>query len=651
MFKKLIEFNSNKGQMLVEILLVIAITAIMLPALLTGLISSKQGKAQQGQRVQAIALMREGVEILRNLKEQSWSYIATAGTYYPEITDNNWSLASGSENIGTHTREIEITDVYRDSAGNIVTSGGAYDPSTKRAVITVSWGTPLSSNVSSTLYFTRYANNESSEQTTETDFDEGDNEGTIVTNVGGGEVTLEAGGGGGDWCNPSLSVTEVDLSRQGVPTAISAYQGTIVTGTGGNASGPTFVRTSVSGNEPPTTNFVGEFDNSKANAVFTENNRGYIATDTNSEEFQILDLTQFTDSPANTKFLKTGYFDAPGNGDGLSVYVVGGVGYAVSDNTFYTFDLTSHTGSRPALNSGLTLSGNGVKIVVVGSYAYVATNSTTTQLQVIDVSNPTSPAIVASFSAGNSRAGTDVSVNSSGTRAYLATENSSTAREFFIINTEIKSGSLPAVGTGFDTSGMSPRGISVGTGNKIIVVGTGGTYQYQVVDISNELNPSLCGTLQIPAGANAVSSLLQDDGYAYSYVVTGDANAELKIVLGGAGGQFAYEGTFTSGPIDPGSTVNFNYFSPIFITPPQTSLTFQVAIANAVNDNCDEANYFFVGPDGTENTFYTGEGAIPTATFGSYQNPGRCLKYQANFTTSDTSVSPTLEGVLINFSP
>ena len=56
--------NHQKGQMLIEILIVIAISAIMLPALLTGLFSSTQGKAQQGQRVQAIALMKEAEEVV-----------------------------------------------------------------------------------------------------------------------------------------------------------------------------------------------------------------------------------------------------------------------------------------------------------------------------------------------------------------------------------------------------------------------------------------------------------------------------------------------------------------------------------------------------------------------------------------------------------
>jgi hypothetical protein len=638
--------------MLVEILLAIALTAIMLPALINGLISSTQGKAQQNQRIRAVALLKEGEEVARSVKEAGWNIFAVNGTYHPAISVNKWSLASGSEVLTGLTRTITVSDVYRDANGVIVATGGAYDPSTKKVVVSITWATPFPSSVESTMYLTRYKNNTANTQTTVNDFNSGSPSATIITNLNGGEVTLGAGGGGGDWCNPTLLLTTVDLSRQGVPTAISAYQGSIVTGTGGNASGPTFVKTSVTGNSPPSTTVLGQFNNSKANSVFTENNHGYIATTNNGEEIQILDLTQYSDPPTNSTFVKTGYFNAPGVTQGNSIFVVGTVGYMTAADKFYTFDLSSYSGSRTQLNgTAVTLAGNGVKTVVVGNYAYIVTDSTTTQLQIINVSNPASPSIVASSSVNN-HAGVDISVNSTGTRAYLITTYvSSILPDFFIINTTTKSGSLPTIGSGFNTNVMNPKGTSVATGNRVLVVGTGGTKQYQVVNISNENSPFLCGSLAITNGAYGVSSVLQNDGYAYSYLATGDANAELKIILGGAGGQFSYTGTFTSAPIDPGSSVTYNYFTPTFTQPNQTSLTFQIAVASAVNGSCTNANYEFVGPSGTSASYFTGPGPIPLGTSGNYTNPARCLEYKAYFSTNDTTSSPTLEDVSINYTP
>lgn len=639
------------GQLLIEIILAIAITAIMLPALLTGLFSSKQGKAQQGQRVQAIALMKEAGEVSRNVKEQNWNSFAVNGTYHPTIGGNKWVLSSGSDTTQGLTRTITISDVYRDVSGTIVTTGGSLDTSTKKVLITVTWQTPFTSSVDSTLYLTRYNGNTASVQTLVSDFNLGTKSATIITNTSGGEVTLGAGGGGGDWCNPSLSVTTFDLSRQGVPTAISAYQGSVVTGTGGNASGPTFVKTAISGNSPPIATFIGEFNNSKANAVFTENNYGYIATTNNNEEIQILNLTQYSDSPTNQTFSKVGYFNAPGNTQGNSVLVSGNYGYMTAADKFYIFDLSGKTGSRTQVNpTAVTLSGTGNKIVLVGNYVYVVTTATSNQFQIINVTNPTSPTISSSLTLGT-QAGVDLSLNSTGTRAYIVTNHSLTEQELYIIDTTNKSTPVKISGTGYNTSNMIPKGISVGTGNKLMIVGTSGTYQYQVVNISDEASPSLCGHLAITNGAYAISSVLQNDGYAYSYVATGDSTAELKIVLGGAGGQFAYSGTYTSAPIDASTSATFNYFNPSFTQPNQTSLTFQVAVAAAVNNNCSNANYSFLGPDRTSNTYFTGAGSIPLLVSGTYSNPGRCMKYKAYFTTNDITVAPILNGVIVNYSP
>lgn len=640
--------------MLVEMLMAIALTAVMLPALLTGLFSAKQGKASQNQRAAAIALMKEGVEVVRNLREQSWTNVSNTGTYHPEILNQNWNLVFGDENLSGLDRSIIITDVMRDSAGNVVTSGGAYDPSTKRVEVKVSWGTPFPADVSTTIYLTRYNKNASSVQTTQQDFNSGTNQGTIVTNVGGGEVTLGAGGGGGNWCNPALSVTTVDLSRQGIPTSISATSSsnlnTIITGTGGNASGPTFVKTLITGNSPPQPTFKGQFNNSKANAVFTEDHYGFIATTNNSEEIQILDLNLYSNPPTNDTFTKIGTFNAPGNTQGNSIFATDKYGYMTAANNFYIFDLSSHSGARSQVNpTAVTLSGTGLKTIVNGNYAFVITNATTNQFQIIDVTNPVNPTLIASLPLGT-MAGVDLAINQTGTRAYAITAHSATEQELYIINITNKTTPVKISGS-YNTNGMLPKGISTATGNRLVIVGSGGTYQYQVVNISTETAPVMCGHYNIASGGYGVSSILQDDGYAYSYVATGDSNAELKIILGGAGGQFAYSGTFTSSPIDPGVSVNYNYFNPTFTQPPQTTIKFQIAIADPVNNSCTNASYTFLGPDGTASTYFTGAGAIPSLTSGNYKNPGRCLEYKAYLTTSDTASSPTLEGVSFNYSP
>ncbi len=264
-------FRSNKkyqkGQMLVEILLVIAITAIMLPALLTGLISSQQGKSQQGQRVQAVALMKEAEEVVRNVRNQGWGAFSVNGSFHPLISGTTWSLASGSETINGLTRTITVSDVFRDSSGVIVTSGGSLDPATKRVYIEVTWGQPYASSVNSTIYVTRFLQNSASTQTSVSDFDTGTFATTETADVNGGEITLSTNTKG-KWCSPTFSSATITLP-DGPPVAVAAT----ASATSITTPNQTFVATSplittsvkmahinvTADTETPTTSLRGQF--------------------------------------------------------------------------------------------------------------------------------------------------------------------------------------------------------------------------------------------------------------------------------------------------------------------------------------------------------------------------------------------------------
>lgn len=654
----------KQGESLIEVLLVVSLLALFLPALFTGFMTSIEGKPQQNQRLIATGVLKETEEAVRSIRDKNWTSFAVNGTFHPVISASNWNTAPGSETLANGiTRQFVISDVYRDATGKIVLdpAQGTVDASTKKVVITVSWTTPYSSNITSTLYLTRHENL-TYIQTTKAEFDAGIKTNTFTTLTQDGEVVLGAGGGGGNWCTPSQSITTVDLSRQGIPTYISAAEGKVITGTGGNASGPTFARVNIVGNTPPQASITGTFDNNKANGVFTDtspSNYAYLATTNHSQEIMILDTSQFSDPPTNSKFQQVGYFDAPGNGAGNAIFVSGNVGYMTSGSNFYTFDASSKSGSRPRLgNYTLTLAGTGTKIIVVGNYAYVAVASATTQLQVIDVSNPSNPTIVAQANVNNNQQGVDVAVNNSGTRAYLVTTYVSGKQDFFVIDTSTKSGNLPLIGTGYNTNGMNPKGVAVTTGNRVIIVGTGGTQQYQVVKIDTETNPTSCSGLAITNGAFAVSTVLQSDGYAYSYIVTGDTNAELKIILGGGGGLYNATGTFESSIYDNTTKTAFNNFTADVSQPSSTSITMQVAVAAPGSNGCSNAAFYYVGPQGDpaqkflyDATTSTIHSTIPLTTVNTYTNPGQCFRYKVWFQTSDSSATPVFYKMTVNYSP
>lgn len=636
------KFKSSLGQSLVELLVAIAIAMLILPALATGLVASRSARPQTEQRLSAIALLREGQEAVRSVREKGWTAFANNGTFHPVASSNTWSLVEGEEAVDSYTRQIEISDVYRsNTSGNIISdTNGWIDPSTKKVVVSVSWDKPLPSTVSSQAYLTRFGNLTFT-QTTESELNQGTKNGVVVTNTAGGEVVLGAGGGG-DWCSPSQSIlAQFDLPKNGVANALSAYQGRAIAGTGENASGVSLADISITDTNPPVPTIRGTFNGYKTNDVYIDGTYAYIATDDNQKEVVIVDLNTYQE---------VGYFNASGPSDATSVFVLGDKGYVTSGLTLYIFDLSSKSGARPLLGSYLFL-GIATSVVVSGNYAFVSLSFSLIEMQIIDVSNPQSL-----FNAGwanvNGRDGKKVFVNPSATRAYLATNADPFFPEFFIIDITSKTGSRPIIGS-YNASGMNPTGLSIVPGNKALLVGTEGE-EYQVIDITQESLPSRCGGLQVDTGIKGVVGILETDGDAYSYIVTGDASLEFKIIEGGPGGQFSTEGTFESSTFDASLSAAFNIFFASVNKPPATDIKFQigVSLANPQTSNCTGLTFTFVGPDGGGNSYYSTNSAIFVNQDGSgYENPGRCIRYKSFLSTIDPTQTPTLYDFTVNYSP
>lgn len=645
-------FVRNDGQSLIELLLAIAFAGIVLPALLTAFVSSREGKAQQGQRIDATLLFAQAEEAVRSVRESGWPNISVNGTYHPKLSGTTWQLASGSEEVNGFTRDIKIDDVRRDVSGLIVSSGGTIDSSTKKIIITVSWTLPYPSSMSTTEYFTRYLRNAGVVQTTDTDFKSGISFGTSVTKTGDGEVVL-APHGKGNWCTPNLSITALDLPKSGVANAVSAVMGNIVAGTGENSSGISFASVDVDNNHPPNATVSGTFDGYKTNDVFTDGNYAYIATDNNASEIVILDLLQ--KDPVTNKFQNVGFFDIPGNVDAESVYVVSGsngdIGFVTdSSNKLYTFNLQSKSGSRSQLQVK-TLAAEGEDMVVFNGYAYIAIAGATQEMQIVSYNSTGTILTITGYADVNGQAARSIAINADGSRAYLATAADVSKKELFIINTSTKNNNQPFIGS-FETSGMDPRGIAVATFQKLVLVGHNGQ-EYKVINIADETNPVLCGGIDINSGINGISTVSEPDSDSYSYIITGDATTELKIIEGGPGGTYTTEGIFTSSIIDIGSVVAVNSLHSTVTKPTGTDVQFQIAVAQAVSGSCSSADFIFVGPDGTANSYFpSAGGAIPIDQDGiGFENPGRCVRYKAVLSTTDRDVTPVISEVSINYSP
>jgi hypothetical protein len=220
------KFSINRGQSLVEIIIVIAMSVVILPALLTGMISSRQGKVQQAQRTQAIYLLNETVDAVRSVREKGWASFAMDGEYHTASVSGSWALASGSAMVNGFNQKIIISDVGRDLAGAIASSGGTIDPSSKKVDVLISWDKPYLSTVSANLYLTRYLSNNSFIHTTVEDFNHGALNNTKIVNLAGGEVSL-TNNNKAKWCSPAFSTDNNDREvtidlPDGPPVAVAA---------------------------------------------------------------------------------------------------------------------------------------------------------------------------------------------------------------------------------------------------------------------------------------------------------------------------------------------------------------------------------------------------------------------------------------------
>ncbi|MBI4084782.1 MAG: type II secretion system protein [Candidatus Levybacteria bacterium] len=668
----------QRGQMLIEIMVALAITALFLPALLTGIVASNDGSAQQKLRFEATALLQQANEAVLAVKDSGWSSVASKKgiVTHPIIQGTTWALDIGNPTVNGFTTSVNISDVFRDSLGAIVSSGGEIDPSTLQADITVSWNSPYNSSVTTSTYLTRFEQNTTQRDDTVSEFSDGITNGTTITNTNGGasggEVAL-AQIAVPDWCRPEFIVS-MGIDGLGIGRTIQATQGRVLTGTTGNPS-ITLEKITINDTSPPTSGGVLTWNAYNTNEVFSLNldDYAYVATPNNDKPVVKVRISSWP-------FTEVGYFmtDNQAVADGKSVYVVGDTGYAVVGGRLWNFSTTPNNASNnrmPRLDiDGVALYGTTAtasRVWVVGNYAYVAADDANNAFQIFDVTTPNDLQQKWKLNVNN-RFAKDLFVNAAGTRAYLVTSDKNGKDpdgdgngQLYIINTSNIATTQPSIiniggtGTGF----MRPRGVVAVSNNKIVVVGKDSVdKEYQVYDTTTngEENPTSCvlkGGLDFsPYNMYAVAAVTEDDGDLYTYVMTNNPDLELKIFEGGTGGyQYSPSGDYESGIFPLPSPGAVNRISWLGTVTAQTSLKFKVAVADQVDGSCAGATYNYVGPNKSDpNSYFTtppATGTVPLDNDGiGYENPGQCFRYKAFLSTTDGNQTPILSRFTVNYS-
>lgn len=631
-----------KAFSLAELLLSMGLFLLLVTSVATLSIDSVRAVRNSSSKVIAAQRIQELTNALFLNKDAMWSLIIAntgAGDKSLVYSANTYTFQAGAISDSDISVKFSISNVSRDGSGNIVTSGGTTDLHSRGILLTASWVDFLgiTNVITNTVYMSDW-NTIKLSQTTKADFDQGTNNLTVTTNTEGGEVSMESILYS-DWCKPSLSLNMYDLPGQGIAKSVSAKPGNVYMGTGSNSSGVSFARMSFVPSEPPVVTVLGIFDGYKTNSIYGEGNYAYLATQTNSKEIVILDVS-------STPYTEIGYFNPSINAQGRGVFVNGNIGIMATDNRLYTFNLTAKTGAR-AVISYITLRGTMTDMFVRGDFVYITLTAADTGLEILDISNPSSIQSVGWFDLSNSEAAS-VYVNEANTRAYVGTAAHVSVPEFFIVDVANKVGSHTAIGS-YETNGMSALDIVVPeNSNRGIVVGFGGTEHYQVVTLNNEANPQYCGGLAIP-GVQGIAAVTESNGNVYSHVVTSNSSSELRTIRGGAGGGGA--GGF-------GYNTTADYTSKVFDTQSATTQYFTlewnatIASNSGVklqirgSDVAGMTGSTWVGSDGTNSTYFTSQ---QIASLPATLNNRRYLQYKAYFNSDDTAHTSLFNQIEITY--
>ena len=349
--------TKSAGLSVIEIILALGIFAIFAATGVTTILGGMKSNLLADHRLKADTYAKSGLDAALSIRNRGWSYL-TPGTFGLSASPGYWVTSSSSDSDGIFTRSLTITSVNR-SGGDIVASGGTYDPDTLKATVDVTWsdtGRPQSTSVST--YLTNWR------RTAPSDWPSPSQQSSIDLsgNIDGNDV--DASGYYAylvrndvvdnfvviDLTNPSSPVVVATLTLPGIPMRIT-------------------VPISASGNY------------------------AYIASAANASELQVVDVS----IPTTPSLVGT--YDAPGNVDAVAVAVSSSTAYLTrvnsSNHELSLINVSSPT--APSLLGSLNLVGDAMRVSVLGNYAYVASTDNASELQVVNVSSPTAPTLLTSL--------------------------------------------------------------------------------------------------------------------------------------------------------------------------------------------------------------------------------------------------------------
>ncbi|MDP2366127.1 MAG: hypothetical protein Q8M94_20440, partial [Ignavibacteria bacterium] len=426
-------------------------------------------------------LASEGMEATRAISARDYFNLVN-GSHGVDYSSGKWEFSGSSNALGKFARTVVISNVYRDTNGNIVASGGRLDLFTKRAEAKVDWSfSPGRSNTASfKTYFTYWQSSIC----------------TWDSAVQVGELNLP---GTGD-------AKDIDIISD------KAYVTTMVNGSAGE-----FFILSLA--NPIAPSKLGEFEvGAHTNAVVVLGNYAYLATSKSGAELIVVNISN-PSSPTLTKAV-----DVPNVTQANDVFGVGNLVYVVTPSStsggeFYIYNVSNPP--SPVLVGNFEVGNHVYGVYVSGSRAYLANARADKELIVLDVANSANPVLLGSYDVPLAGANGQ-SVFYGGGVVHLTTrDNVGPIAEYYLLEASDPT-NISLLGS-LDTSGRTNR-VVAGVGFSLLATEKAGE-GLMIIDIANPATPKKVFSLDLGGAAYGVA--LKD---CYAYFASTVDSQEVKVV-------------------------------------------------------------------------------------------------------------------------
>ena len=222
-----------------------------------------------------------------------------------------------------------------------------------------------------------------------------------------------------------------------------------------------------------------------------------------------------------------------------------------------------------------------------------------------------------------------VSVNSGASQTFIITPNYG-----YYISSITVDGNSPGTNNTYTFSNVTAGHTISATFNAIVI---SGGY------VNTGFTSGSVWSQQSWAGGSGQANFLDNTKYFYD---DGNVNVNtipLGLRLAGIGSSYISNGSLESSIFNTGTdqtsytTLNWQPTS----QNPATSIKFQIAASNTNDEN---TTWNYLGPDGTSSTYYT----VPGTTIAN-ENNNRYTRYKVFLSTTDSSKTPVLTSVNINY--